>query len=91
MFGKNLLIASRYMFYDYSQVQIDPLYQPAQLLNSLVKVGAKALICPGDTFYLRLRALVPELDSYPESGVEIKSDKIPSLKSLIITSEKQYR
>ena len=79
------------MFYNSSQVQIDPLYQPPQLLNSLVKVGAKALICPGDTFYEKLRALVQELDSYPESGMEIKSEKIPSLKSLIITSEKQYR
>lgn len=72
-------------------VHIDPLYQPPQLLNALVKVGAKALICPGDSFYLRLLALVPELDGYPESGVEIKSDKIPSLKSLVIMGDKQYR
>lgn len=73
------------------QVHIDPMYQPPQLLHALTKVGVKVLICPGESFYQRLCALVPELDSYPESGVELSSAEVPSLKSLIIISDKQHR
>jgi hypothetical protein len=70
---------------------MDPMYQPPQLLHSLTKVDVKALICPGDSFYERLRVLLPELDSCPESGVELSSAEVPSLKSLITISDKQYR
>ncbi|XP_021915735.1 acyl-CoA synthetase family member 2, mitochondrial-like [Zootermopsis nevadensis] len=72
-------------------VHIDPMYQPPQLLHALTKVGVKLLVCPGDSFYERLRVIVPELDNYPESGAELSSAKVPSLKSLVVISDKQYR
>jgi len=77
------------------QVQIDPAYQAPQLLHSIKKVDVKALICAEfyktNCCYQILRAVIPELDGYPESGVEIKSSKTPSLKTLIIMSDKYYR
>ncbi|KAJ4435732.1 hypothetical protein ANN_18349 [Periplaneta americana] len=72
-------------------VLIDPSYQPPQLAYSLNKVETKALICPGDSFYQRVQAIVPELGSCPESGVELMCAKIPSLKTIVTTSDKQYR
>ena len=78
-----------------SQVQIDPAYQAPQLLQSIKKVDVKALICAEfyktNSCYQILRAVIPELDGYPESGVEIKGSKTPSLKTLVIMSDKHYR
>jgi fatty-acyl-CoA synthase len=77
------------------QVQIDPAYKAPQLLHSINKVDVKALICAEfyktDSCYQILRAVIPELDGYPESGVEIKASKTPSLRTLIIMSDKDYR
>ena len=77
------------------QVQIDPAYQAPQLLHSINKVDVKALICAEffktNSCYQILRAVIPELDGYPESGVEIKSSKTPSLKTLVSMSDKHYR
>jgi hypothetical protein len=67
------------------------MYQPPQLLQAFTKVGVKALVCPGDSLYDRLRVLLPELDSCAESGVELTSAAVPSLKLLIVTSDKQYK
>jgi fatty-acyl-CoA synthase len=77
------------------QVQIDPAYQAPQLLHSINKVDVKALICAefykSKSCYQILRAVIPELDGYPESGVEIKDPKTPSLRTLVIMSDKYYR
>jgi len=77
------------------QVQIDPAYQAPQLLHSINKVDIKALICAEffktNSCYQILRAVIPELDGYPEYGVEIKCSKTPSLKTLIIMSDKRHR
>ena len=77
------------------QVQIDPAYQAPQLLHSINKVDIKALICAefykNNSCYQILRAVVPELDDYPASGVEISGSKTPSVKTLIMMSDKHYR
>jgi fatty-acyl-CoA synthase len=77
------------------QVQIDPPYQAPQLLHSVNKVEVKALICAEfyktNSYYQILRTVIPGLDGYPESGVEIRSSKAPSLKTLVIMSDKHYR
>jgi len=74
------------------QVLFDSAYQAPQLLHSFNKVEVKALICAEffktNSCYEILRAVIPELDGYPESGVEIKGSKIPSLRTLIIMSDK---
>jgi fatty-acyl-CoA synthase len=78
-----------------SQVQIDPAYQGPQLLNSINKVGIKALICSEfyktNNCYQIVRNMLPELDECPELGIELKSSKAPTLKALILMSDKQYR
>jgi fatty-acyl-CoA synthase len=78
-----------------SQVQIDPAYVAPQLLHSINKVDIKALICAEfyktNSCYQILRAVIPELDGYPESGAEIKGSKTPSLKTLVIMSDTYYR
>jgi fatty-acyl-CoA synthase len=78
-----------------SQVQIDPAYQAPQLLHSVNKVDIKALICAEfyktNSCYKILRAVIPELDDYPESGVELKVSRTPSLKTVVIMSDKHYR
>jgi hypothetical protein len=78
-----------------SQVQIDPAYQGPQLLSSLNNVGVKALICSEfyktNSCYKIVRSIIPELDMCPESGVELKSSKAPTLRTLILMGEKQYR
>jgi len=77
------------------QVLFDSAYQEPQLLHSVNKVEVKALICAeffkSNSCYQILRDLIPELDGYPESGVEIKGSKTPSLRTLIIMSDKHYR
>jgi hypothetical protein len=77
------------------QVQIDPANQTPQLLHNVNKVDIKALICAEfyktNSCYQILRSVIPELDGYPESGVEIKGSKAPSLKILITISVKRYR
>jgi fatty-acyl-CoA synthase len=77
------------------QVQLDPAYQAPELLHSLTKVGVKALISmesyKTSSSYQILRALIPELDNCPESGDQLRSAKVPSLQSLIIMSDRQYR
>jgi len=77
------------------QVLLDPAYQAPQLQHSFNKVEVKALICAEfyktNSCYQILRAVIPELDGYPESGVEIKGSKTPSLKTLVIMSDKHYR
>jgi fatty-acyl-CoA synthase len=77
------------------QVQIDPAYQAPQLLHSVNKVDIKALICAeffkNNSCYQILRSVIPELDGYPVSGVEIKGSKTPTLKTLITISVKYYR
>jgi fatty-acyl-CoA synthase len=76
-------------------VQIDPAYQGPQLLHSLNKVDIKALICSEfyktNSCYQIVRTIIPELDNCPESGIELKSSKVPALKALILMSDKQYR
>lgn len=76
-------------------VQIDPAYQGPQLLNSVNSVGVKALICSEfyktNSCYQIVRTIIPELDNSPESGIELKSPKAPTLKALILMSDKQYR
>jgi hypothetical protein len=58
-------------------------------------VGVKALICSEfyktNSCYQIVRAIIPELDNCPESGIELQSSKAPTLKALILTSDKQYR
>lgn len=77
------------------QVQIDPAYQPPELLHALVKVGAKALICAeqfkSSNCYETLRILIPELNYSAEGGIEISSSKLPALRTLIVMSNRQYR
>jgi hypothetical protein len=77
------------------QVQIDPAYQAPELLHSLTKVGVKALLFSeffkSNSCYQIVRTVIPELDSYPESGVQLQSAKVPMLQFLIIMSSKQYR
>lgn len=78
-----------------SQVQIDPAYQAPQMVESINKVGIKALICSDfyktNSCYQIIRAVVPELDNCPESGVELNGSKVPTLKTLIFMSDKEYR
>jgi fatty-acyl-CoA synthase len=78
-----------------SQIQLDPAYQPAQILHALTKVEAKALICAeefkSNNYYQMVLTLIPELNDSPARGIEISSSKLPSLKSLIFMSNKQYR
>jgi hypothetical protein len=77
------------------QVQIDPAYRGPQLLSSINKVGVKALICSEfyktNSCYQIVRSVIPELDGCSESGVEVESSKAPTLKTLILMSDKQYR
>jgi fatty-acyl-CoA synthase len=77
------------------QVQIDPAYQPRELLHALAKVEAKALICAeqykSSNCYETVQTLIPELNSSAEGGIEISSSKLPALKTLIVMSNKQYR
>lgn len=77
------------------QVQIDPAYLGPQLLHSLNKVDVKALICSEfykkNSCYQTVRTIIPELDNCPETGIELKSSKAPTLKALILMSEKYYR
>jgi hypothetical protein len=77
------------------QVQIDPAYKAPQLLHSIKKVDVKALISAEffktNSCYQILRVVIPELDGYPEYGVDINSSNTPSLKTLIIMSDKHYR
>jgi fatty-acyl-CoA synthase len=74
---------------------MDPAYQPPQLQHALVKSEAKALICAEkfkpNNFYEMVLTLIPELNECAEFGVEISSSKIPTLKTLIVMSNKQYR
>lgn len=76
-------------------VQIDPAYQPPELLHALVKVEAKALICAEQfkcsNCYESVQTLIPELNDSAEVGIEISSSKLPALKILIVMSNKQYR
>ena len=74
---------------------MNPANQAPQLLDSVNKVEVKALICAEfyktNNYYQILRSVIPELDDYPESGVEIRSSKTPSLKTLVIMSDKHFR
>ena len=74
---------------------MNPANQAPQLLDSVNKVEVKALICAEfyktNSYYQILRSVIPELDDYPESGVEIRSSKAPSLKTLVIMSDKHFR
>ncbi|PSN32142.1 hypothetical protein C0J52_25307 [Blattella germanica] len=72
-------------------VQIEPAYQAPQLLYSLTKVDVKTLICPDGNFYDILSSIVPELRNYRESGVEINARQVPSLKIVILKSNKPHR
>lgn len=76
-------------------VQIDPAYQAPELLRSLTKVSVRALISMESfktiSCYKILRAVIPELNNCPESGVKLQSADVPSLQSLIIMSDRQYR
>jgi hypothetical protein len=78
-----------------SQIQLDPAYQPPQLLHALTKGEAKALICgeeyKSNSYYQMVLTLIPELNGSPERGIEINSSKLPALKTLIFMSNKQYR
>lgn len=77
------------------QVQIDPAYKARELLHSLKKSGVKVLVCSEfyktNSCYQIVRTVVPELDSCPEFGVQVESANVPSLQSVIIISDKQYR
>jgi hypothetical protein len=77
------------------QVQIDPAYQPPELLHTLVKVEAKALIFAeeyqSNKCYDKVQTLIPELNESAEVGIEITSSKLPALKTLIVMSNTQYR
>ena len=77
------------------QVLFDSSYQAPQLLFGVNKVEVKALISAEffktNSCYQILRAVIPELDGYPESGIEIEGCKTPSLRTLIIMSDKNYR
>jgi hypothetical protein len=57
-------------------------------------VDIKALICSEfyktNSCYQIVRSIVPELDECPESGVELKSSRVPALRTLIVMSEKKY-
>ncbi|XP_023720130.1 medium-chain acyl-CoA ligase ACSF2, mitochondrial isoform X2 [Cryptotermes secundus] len=76
-------------------VLMDPAYQGPQLLHSFNKVDIKALICSEfyktNSCYQIVRTVIPELDNCPESGIELRCSKAPSLKALILMSEKKYR
>lgn len=76
-------------------IQLDPAYQPPQLLHALTKGEAKALICgeeyKSNSYYQMVLTLIPELNGSPERGIEINSSKLPALKTLIFMSNKQYR
>ncbi|PNF23398.1 hypothetical protein B7P43_G12237, partial [Cryptotermes secundus] len=76
-------------------VQIDPAYQPPELLHALVKVEAKALICAekykSNNCYDMVQTLIPELNKSAEGGIEITSSKLPALKTLIVMSNAQHR
>jgi fatty-acyl-CoA synthase len=78
-----------------SQMQLDPAYQPAQLLHALKKGEAKVLICAegfnSNSYYQMVLTLIPELSDSPERGAAISSSQLPSLTTLIFMSNKQYR
>jgi hypothetical protein len=77
------------------QVQIDPAYQPSELLHALVRVEAKTLIYAekykSSNCYEMVQTLIPELNDSAHAGIEINSSKLPALKTLILMSNKQYR
>ncbi|XP_021915697.1 acyl-CoA synthetase family member 2, mitochondrial-like isoform X2 [Zootermopsis nevadensis] len=64
------------------------------MVESINKVGIKALICSDfyktNSCYQIIRAVVPELDNCPESGVELNGSRVPTLKTLIFMSDKEY-
>ncbi|KAJ4435733.1 hypothetical protein ANN_18350 [Periplaneta americana] len=80
---------------DLSQVHLDPAYQPPQLLYTLNEVEVKAIISSefykNNSCYEILRTVIPELDSCPESGVKLQGAKFPTLETVILMSDKQYR
>ncbi|XP_069678061.1 medium-chain acyl-CoA ligase ACSF2, mitochondrial-like isoform X1 [Periplaneta americana] len=76
-------------------VHLDPAYQPPQLLYTLNEVEVKAIISSefykNNSCYEILRTVIPELDSCPESGVKLQGAKFPTLETVILMSDKQYR
>jgi len=90
--GMHLLTTDHIMLL---QVQINPANNALELLHCLNKIGVKALIFSelykSNSCYQTVRTVIPELDSCPESGVQLQSTEVPLLQFLIVMGSKQYR
>ena len=79
------------------QVNINPAYKTHELEYSLNKVGCKAIIM-SETYktqdYVKMISEVcPELKEQTKSGlsVELKTKRVPSLKNVIVISDKEHK
>ena len=74
-------------------VNINPAYQPQELLYCLNKVGVKAVVAAESfktqNYYEMLEEIAPEI-SASEAG-KIASKSVPKLKNVIMISEKQFQ
>ncbi|KAJ9590932.1 hypothetical protein L9F63_016030, partial [Diploptera punctata] len=76
-------------------VQLDPAYQAPQLEFSINKVEIKVLISTefykSNNCYSLIQTVVPELKNCSQVGAELTCSKVPSLKRIIMMSDKPYR
>ncbi len=73
-------------------VNINPAYQPGELKYCLNKVGVKAIVSSEffktQDYYSMLTKIAPEIPRSPQGQIE--SEDVPSLKHVIMLSQKKY-